>query len=851
MSKMEHEPIASNSIMEQIQILIKPPPPEEDVKVVQKPSVTKHPYYRRPGRGHNHDSCDACNEGGNLLCCDRCPSSFHLQCHDPPLNEEDIPSGQWLCHNCRMTSKPLSSSKASSVERAAAAGLKSLAGGEQSSEQSRPNTPDLEIIPPKVRSLRNRSSSRTSVSSELATEKNAALTAEKLSTGIAKALEANKKPNPLYELIKAASTLNPKQFELPKELELHTQFPGNDKIEPIKNGTNKKPGVRRNSKPNELDSQGLVPLPAKTCFYCRKSCKKAPLVACDYCPLFFHQDCLDPPMTVLPAGLWMCPNHPETFADWHMLDSISATERVKLWNKFSVPFDHEVVKTEFFRRVHTRNPPFRVKLARSRFVDTIQIPPMVQYLYDNPPKLLPSMRDAYRCSNVYRRKRMSPPLPDVVSLESDNVRQKVAESVREQLEAMKCAREKLREVQILTDCEDLLGFDEESDNTPETISSAAANKENSTKETKKPAKKAGKKQKANNPQQETNSEDDDDDESCDSDDADEKPEKKIDISEGATQLTGAKIDYELKYLDVDIIKKLAFQRLQQIITDNTDLVVQYQNRSAAKRIRELIRDNEKAPTVLPSQILGPEDLHRLSIMFTEEKNQADIDKYENYKPKQKTDQEKCVEIATRLEPQIARSQIRTRAVLTPLGNLLEEDKWFTKIDLSESVYMKYRNFTVGSGSNNDLCLDSVGSCRRVCPKHAAIFYDDLSKHYELINYSEHGTEVNGQLYTCDFREVEPSPARQYKNITMDLHKKVQEILDKRRGIKRKNYVLDENARMAGPIKPECKCNNAPPSPMINGCWEGSAILTHGSLIRFGCLAFVFSVPDFEKYSLHG
>lgn len=52
-----------------------------------------------------------------------------------------------------------------------------------------------------------------------------------------------------------------------------------------RNGTN---GNSNRSK-YELDSQGLVPLPAATCFYCRKSCKKAPLISCDYCPLFFHQ----------------------------------------------------------------------------------------------------------------------------------------------------------------------------------------------------------------------------------------------------------------------------------------------------------------------------------------------------------------------------------------------------------------------------------------------------------------------------------------------------------------------------------------------------------------------------------
>lgn len=71
--------------------------------------------------------------------------------------------------------------------------------------------------------------------------------------------------------------------------------------------------TRNNSKTkqHELDPQGLVPLPAKICFECRKSCKQAPLVACDYCSLLFHQDCLDPPLTAIPTGMWMCPNHAE------------------------------------------------------------------------------------------------------------------------------------------------------------------------------------------------------------------------------------------------------------------------------------------------------------------------------------------------------------------------------------------------------------------------------------------------------------------------------------------------------------------------------------------------------------
>lgn len=63
----------------------------------------------------------------------------------------------------------------------------------------------------------------------------------------------------------------------------------------------------------ERTINGIVSLPAGKCYICRKSCRIAPLLACDYCPLYFHLDCLDPPMTAFPSGRWMCPNHVEQF----------------------------------------------------------------------------------------------------------------------------------------------------------------------------------------------------------------------------------------------------------------------------------------------------------------------------------------------------------------------------------------------------------------------------------------------------------------------------------------------------------------------------------------------------------
>uniref|UniRef100_A0A4W3HFG3 Chromodomain helicase DNA binding protein 5 n=1 Tax=Callorhinchus milii TaxID=7868 RepID=A0A4W3HFG3_CALMI len=42
--------------------------------------------------------CRVCKDGGELLCCDTCPSSYHIHCLNPPL--PDIPNGHWLCPRC-------------------------------------------------------------------------------------------------------------------------------------------------------------------------------------------------------------------------------------------------------------------------------------------------------------------------------------------------------------------------------------------------------------------------------------------------------------------------------------------------------------------------------------------------------------------------------------------------------------------------------------------------------------------------------------------------------------------------------------------------------------------------------
>lgn len=111
----------------------------------------------------------------------------------------------------------------------------------------------------------------------------------------------------------------------------------------------------------------------------------------------------------------------------------------------------------------------------------------------------------------------------------------------------------------------------------------------------------------------------------------------------------------------------------------------------------------------------------------------------------------------------------------------------------------------------------------------------------MLNYSCYGTYVNNILFSNDEtnkyikKEEKKSPC---------LESQVREIVDKKRKINRSKKSLVDSKMVAldNVDRMECCCVPSNYEALTAG-WEGPAIVTHGALLRFGCICFVFSIVD--------
>jgi len=52
----------------------------------------------------HQEFCAWCKDGGELICCEKCPQSYHIECLNPALAK--VPCGEWLCPRCSCDKPP-------------------------------------------------------------------------------------------------------------------------------------------------------------------------------------------------------------------------------------------------------------------------------------------------------------------------------------------------------------------------------------------------------------------------------------------------------------------------------------------------------------------------------------------------------------------------------------------------------------------------------------------------------------------------------------------------------------------------------------------------------------------------
>lgn len=64
---------------------------DEIQKLIAPPVANESKSQKRGWRKRNNEYCEACKDGGELVCCEKCPISYHPTCTNPPCDANDLP----------------------------------------------------------------------------------------------------------------------------------------------------------------------------------------------------------------------------------------------------------------------------------------------------------------------------------------------------------------------------------------------------------------------------------------------------------------------------------------------------------------------------------------------------------------------------------------------------------------------------------------------------------------------------------------------------------------------------------------------------------------------------------------
>ncbi|NXD17517.1 PHF12 protein, partial [Nothocercus nigrocapillus] len=740
---------------------------------------------------------------------------------NPPLSEEMLPPGEWMCHRCTVRRKKREQKK----ELGQVNGLVDKSGKRTTSPTS-----DADLLDRSSSSIRANAHARilerrasrpgtptSNASTETPNSEQNDVDEDIIDVDDDSAIAEMdcgqpQLKRPFELLIAAAMERNPTQFQLPNELTCTTALPGTSKRRRKEETTGK--NVKKAQ--HELDHNGLVPLPVKVCFTCNRSCRVAPLIQCDYCPLLFHMDCLEPPLTAMPLGRWMCPNHIE-----HVVlnqKNLTLSNRCRVFDRFQDTISQHVVKVDFLNRIHKKHPPNR-RVLQSVKRKGLKVPDAIKSQYRLPPPLLApaAIRDGELICNGIPEEPLQKHLLNTEHLASQSEQQEWLCSVV----ALQCSILKhlsAKQMTSLWDSEQT----EKADIKPVIVADGSlANPYQAA-------------DKAPTPSLYSMS-------SCTSG---------ITTQNSLTQLT----DSQRLIGSANTIPVLSHRQTWPrpltppatcgLLNHTIGTIVKTENAagpvSCAQRgsvpvtsmptsISSSCASLETTSTLQRKNVqtqIGPPltaDLRPMGSPLTATRaltppqatgdgisalgstnrfcspappsdgkvspstlsigsalpssltsnSAAMLDPTSSLKAFMDgeieinmLDEQLIKFLALQRIHQLFPSKAQSIASSvtshqqSPMGNHIEVQRkevqaravFYPLMGLGGAVNMCYRTLYIGTGADMDVCLTSYGHCNYVSGKHACIFYDENTKHYELLNYSEHGTTVDNVLYSCDFSE---------------------------------------------------------------------------------------------------
>ncbi|NWR65169.1 PHF12 protein, partial [Bucorvus abyssinicus] len=745
-------------------------------------------------------------------------------CSNPPLSEEMLPPGEWMCHRCTVRRKKREQKK----ELGQVNGLVDKSGKRTTSPTS-----DADLLDRSSSSIRANAHARilerrasrpgtptSNASTETPNSEQNDVDEDIIDVDDDSAIAEMdcgqpQLKRPFELLIAAAMERNPTQFQLPNELTCTTALPGTSKRRRKEETTGK--NVKKAQ--HELDHNGLVPLPVKVCFTCNRSCRVAPLIQCDYCPLLFHMDCLEPPLTAMPLGRWMCPNHIE-----HVVlnqKNLTLSNRCRVFDRFQDTISQHVVKVDFLNRIHKKHPPNR-RVLQSVKRKGLKVPDAIKSQYRLPPPLLApaAIRDGELICNGIPEEPLQKHLLNTEHLASQTEQQEWLCSVV----ALQCSILKhlsAKQMTSLWDSEQT----EKADIKPVIVAdSSLANPYQAA-------------DKAPTPSLYSMS-------SCTSGITTQnslsssQSQQTLLIGSGNTipvlshrqtwprPLTPPATCGLLNHTIGTIVKTenvagpvSCAQRGSAPVTSmptsissscaslETTSTLQRKNvqtqigppltadlrsvgspltatraltppQAAGDGISAVGSTNRFCSPAPPSDgKVSPSTLSTGSALTLPSSLTSNSAAMLDLTSSLKAFMDGEIEI-NMLDEQLIKflalqrihqlfppkAQSLASSVSShqqsPVGNHVEAQRkevqaravFYPLMGLGGAVNMCYRTLYIGTGADMDVCLTSYGHCNYVSGKHACIFYDENTKHYELLNYSEHGTTVDNVLYSCDFSE---------------------------------------------------------------------------------------------------